>query len=101
MPYVRVGRIVGAYGLRGQVKVEPLTDFLDRLEKGSRLRLRDEWIEVENAKLHKGRPLLKLKGIDKLEAAQALQWEYLEAVDVPPDLEEDEYLVSDLEGMVV
>jgi 16S rRNA processing protein RimM len=96
---VRIGQIVGAHGLRGQVKVEPLTDFWERFDKGTRLRLRDDWVTVESSSVHKNRPLLKLSGIDSIDAAQALQWEYLEAIlDTEPELEEDEYLTEDLIG---
>lgn len=100
--YVRVGRIVGAHGLKGQVKVEILTDFPERLDAGSRLRLKDDWVTVKAAQIHKNRLLLKLEGVNNIEAAQALQWEYLDAlVEARPELEEDEFLTSDLLGMAV
>lgn len=96
-----MGRIVGAHGLRGHIKVEPLTEYWERFDAGARLRLRDDWVTVEDSKVHKNRPLLKLSGIDNLDAAEALQWEYLEAAPMSPQLEEDEYLTSDLVGMTV
>ena len=84
---MRVGQIVGAFGIKGQVKVQPMTDFLERFQKGTRLRLKDNWVEFEAFSLHKDRPLLKLSGIDDANAAEALQWEYLEAaVDKRPEL---------------
>jgi len=96
-----VGRIVGSHGLRGQLKIEPATDFLSRFHKGARLRLDGEWIEVESFQLHKGRPLIKLAGISDKTAADKLQWKSLECVDDAPDLDEDEFLVEDLIGMKV
>ena len=100
--FVRVGRIVGAFGLKGEVKVDPLTDFEERFLKGSRLRLKGDWVTVEAMREHKGRPLLKLSGVDDATAAEALQWQYLEApVLETPELEDDEYLVEDLVGMKV
>lgn len=84
--------------MKGQLKVEPLTDFLERFQAGSRLRLRGEWVEVESMSIHKGRPLLKLKGIEDVTAAESLQWEYLEAVG-RPELDEDEFLAEDLIGL--
>lgn len=101
-PSIRVGRIVGAFGIRGQVKVEPLTDFIERFAKGARLRIADQWYEVETFALHKGRPLIKLAGINTANDAEALQWAYIEAIgDIDPDLQEDEFLVSDLVGLRV
>jgi len=99
--FQQVGRIVGAFGLKGQVKVELLTDFEERLSAGRRLRLKDDWVTVETSSWHKNRLLLKLEGVNNVDAAEALQWEYLSA---PPDdleLGEDEFLVSDLEGLKV
>jgi 16S rRNA processing protein RimM len=97
-----VGKIVGAFGLKGEVKVEPLTDFLERLQKGARLRLKDEWVTVEGFRLHKGRPLLKLSGIDDVDTAQALQWQILESTsEAVPVLAEDEFLTRDLIGLTV
>jgi len=99
--YVQVGQIAGAFGIRGHVKVEPLTQFLDRLEVGRRLKLGDEWVTVEHFAMHKGRPLLKLSGVDTMSQAQALQWKYLEGPDERPTLEEDEFLTQDLVGLEV
>lgn len=50
--------------------------------------------------IHKGRPLIKISGIEDLTAAEKLQWEYLEAVG-RPELDEDEYLAEDLIGLKV
>ncbi|MGV3617165.1 MAG: ribosome maturation factor RimM [Fimbriimonas sp.] len=94
---VRIGQIVGAHGLKGQVKVLPLTDFLERFEKGARLRLKNDWVTVESFSIHKNRPLIKLSGIDSIDAAEKLQWEYLETIlEDEPELDEDEFLTEDL-----
>ena len=99
---VPVGRIVGAFGLKGELKVEPLTDFLERMHKGARLNLKDEWVTVESFRIHKERPLLKLSGIDSMTAAQALQWQELYSANTErPPLEEDEFLTQDLIGLKV
>ena len=99
--FVRVGQIAGAFGLKGQVKVQPLTDFAaERFRKGARLRLDGELIEVETASVHKGRPLLKLKGVDTIDAAEALQFKILEAPE-RPRMGRDEFLASDLVGLSV
>lgn len=98
---VQVGQIVGAFGIRGHVKVEPLTQYLERLEAGRQLKLGDQWLTVENCTIHKGRPLLKLSGVNTMSEAQALQWKYLEAHAEKPALEEDEFLTEDLIGLDV
>jgi 16S rRNA processing protein RimM len=98
----RVGQIVGGFGLRGQVKVEALTDFEERFAPGTRLLLKGEWVTIDAFTMHKGRPLLKLSGVNDLTAAEKLQWEYLEYVgDDRPELDEDEFLTEDLIGLRV
>src|SRR5262245_793522 len=95
--FVRVGQIVGAFGLKGELKVEPLTDFEDRFLPGTRLRLNGEWVTVTTLLNHKHRPLVKLEGVDDMTAAERLQWQYLEApAKSDEDLEDDEYLIEDL-----
>lgn len=100
--HMRIGQIVGGFGIKGLVKVEPLTEFVERFEKGSRLRLEGEWVTVESVSVHKGRLLLKLSGVEDLTAAEKLQWKYLE---VPagerPELDDDEFYTADLIGLEV
>jgi 16S rRNA processing protein RimM len=100
--FTRVGQIVGAFGLKGIVKVMAMTDFLDRFEPGSRLRLKGDWVEIESFTIHKKRPLIKLRGISSATQAEALKWEYLEVPsDQKPELDEGEFLTEDLIGMKV
>lgn len=100
--FVRIGQIVGAFGLKGEVKVVPMTEFTDRFDKGSRLRLDGNWVTVDSVRIHKGRPLLKLSGVEDATAAEVLQWHFLEAsAKDMPQLDEDEYLVDDLIGLRV
>lgn len=100
--YKQVGQIVGAFGLKGQVKVQPMTDFWDRFKKGSRLRLNGDWVVIESSSVHKDRPLLKLQGVDDLTAAEKLQWTYLEIpAEERPDIDDDEFLSQDLIGLRV
>lgn len=99
---LRVGQIVSTHGLKGQVKVMLLTDFEDRLAKGKRLKLKEDWVTVESVGHHKERLILKLSGIETIDQAKLLQWEYLSVLgDEEPEMDEDEFLVSDLEGMMV
>src|SRR5687768_9131391 len=99
--FVRVGQIVGAWGLKGHVKVLPLLESAPGFSKGSRLRLDGEWVTVVEGKVHKGRPLIKLEGVDSATAAEALQWHFLEAPESEIELDEDEYRTEDLIGLQV
>jgi len=97
---IRVGQIVGAFGIRGQVKVKALTDFIERFDVGRQVLLNGEWAEIKASSEHKGAIILSLGGVKDRTAAEALQWAYLEAVaDERPELDEDEFLSSDLIGL--
>ncbi|MCO5295415.1 MAG: ribosome maturation factor RimM [Fimbriimonadaceae bacterium] len=100
-PLVRIGQIVGAFGLRGELKVEPLTDFPSRFAPGTRVRVGEQWTSIAACRWHKGRPILRLDGIISIDDAEPLKWRYLEAEQQPPELEEDEYLTRDLIGLLV
>lgn len=100
--WISIGQIVGALGLRGQVKVMPLTDFHARFEAGNRVMIEDEWYEILECSWHRGRPNLRLTGLKKREDAEKMQWKYLKVpADSLPTLEEDEYLLEDLIGLQV
>jgi 16S rRNA processing protein RimM len=74
---VLVGRIARAHGNRGQVIVDPATDFPDeRFKAGSALFIRRgetvDSVTVEDVRFHRGRPIIALAGIDTMDAAEAL-----------------------------
>lgn len=99
---LRLGRIVGAHGLKGELKVEPLTDFLERFDPGESLMLQGNPVTIAACRIQGNRLLLQLKEVCDRTAAENLQWEYLE-IESPerPELEEDEYFSADLIGMRV
>lgn len=100
--WLRIGQIVATFGLKGEVKVLPLTDFPSRFEVGSRIRLKGDWSEIRACRWNDGKPVLKIAGVEDVDAARALQWEYIEVPSSsPPKLDEGEYLVEDLIGMEV
>jgi len=82
------------------VKVQPMTEFLERFEEGTSLLLDDREVIVEHAFEHKRRLVLKLSGIDDPETAQSVKFKYLlGSADFVPSLAKDEYLTADLIGL--
>ena len=74
---VVVGHIARAHGNRGQVIVDPETDFPDeRFKPGSILFTRRgsaiEPVTVESVRFHRGRPILGLAGVGSMNAAEDL-----------------------------
>jgi 16S rRNA processing protein RimM len=86
-----VGRVARAHGTRGQVIVNPETDFADdRFRVGRVLlvgpadRLTPRLITA--ARFHQGRPIVALEGVDTMNDAEALAGVdcWLEASTIPP-----------------
>jgi len=72
-----MGRIVGAFGVKGWVKLKPFSDKPDALAVHDRWALRtgEEWreMDLEDFEVHSKGPVAKLAGCDAREAADALK----------------------------
>jgi 16S rRNA processing protein RimM len=75
---IRVGQVVGAYGLDGAVKVVPLTDFGDRFDPGATFLIDGTEREVEWSRDGHPGVVLKLRGIDNRTVAELFRGRYLE-----------------------
>ena len=102
--YLAVGRVLGAHGLRGEVKVESYTDFDSRFAAGQQLLLGDELFltEIAAARPHKGVFLLTFAEITDRAAAESLhnEWLYIPE-DAAMKLDEDSFWVHDIVGLSV
>ena len=104
---VLVGRIARAHGIRGQVIVDPATDFPEeRFKPGSVLSMRrdgaTERVEVESVRFHRGRPIIGLAGVGTMNAAEALAgMELRVSVDALQPLPAGSYYHHDLIGCLV
>ena len=97
--YRAVGRVERPRGLRGEIKVEPLTDFPERFAVGARLFLAGEARTVSQSRWHKGRVFLMIEGLTDVESADALRDELLEVPESErPGFAEHEFYVDEIEG---
>ena len=76
--YVAVGWIAAPWGVRGDLKVQPLTDFPERFQRGAALWVRGRRIEVQRSRWSRGFVYLSLSGIDSRNAAEELRGALLE-----------------------
>lgn len=94
---IEFGRIAGSYGVHGWVKV--VVDEPDVLAAQRSWRLGGAEYAVEETRLHSGRLLAKLAGIESPERAAQLKGK---AVVIPrPDAGEGRYYWTDLIGLEV
>jgi 16S rRNA processing protein RimM len=104
--YLVVGKIVGAHGLRGELKVTPQTDYPERFQAGAELLLESEGcllpVEIVSVRPHKDMLLVQLASVSDRTAAELLQWRKLliRASDAMP-LGEHENFAHDLIGLQV
>lgn len=97
------GKIVNTHGLRGEVKVVYYTDAPDFFNTVKTLYGKaGRAFTLQSFRQSKGSVLLKLQGIDTVEAAEALVGETLSVRrrDLPP-LPEGRYYIADILGMEV
>lgn len=101
---INVGKIIGVHGIKGQVKVEVLTDNPSRFDKGSVLwcEKTGNWLTIETASWHKEILLVKFAEIANRDMAEALAPSYLKVdrASVAP-LPEGEYYYFEIEGLSV
>jgi 16S rRNA processing protein RimM len=99
---IRVGQVMGAFGVDGAVKVQPLTDFGERFDPGANLLLdgcarRVEWSREGHPGL-----VVKFLGIDNRTLAELFRGRYLE---VPEEemkpLEEGRFYHRQVVGLAV
>jgi 16S rRNA processing protein RimM len=99
---IRVGQVIGAFGVEGAVKVLALTDFPDRFLTGSELVMDGVARHVEWSREQPEWMVVKLTGLDNRTLAEMHRGHYLE---VPMDrvhkLPADTYYHHQLVGLEV
>lgn len=100
----QVGSITQTHGIRGEVKVFPLTDDISRFKNMKNLLLdggKDGYItlEVENVRPQKNLVILKFKGIDNINDIERYKGQGLYVTkDNRVKLSKDEFFIADLIG---
>lgn len=103
--YLRVGKIVNTQGIKGEVRVMPLTENVNRFDELEYVYLDDVKLipmDIEYVKYHKNFVLIKFNGVDNMDDAEKLKDNYLlvdrkNAIKLP----EGRYFVCDIIGMSV
>ncbi|MHC2995358.1 MAG: 16S rRNA processing protein RimM [Candidatus Atribacteria bacterium] len=104
--FIIIGKIVSTQGNKGEVKVVPLTNSIDRfrkltdifIKKGNNKKL----LNINNLKIKKNTVILKFEGIENIEKAEMIVGSFLEvkrsnAIKLPKDT----YFIFDIIGLEV
>ena len=105
--WLAVGKVVGAQGLRGELRVNPASDFPERFTQPGPRWLQRKGTTPQEMMLTSGRQLpgrslfiVRFKGIENRSAAEALVGQtLLVSSNDRPELEEGEFHLLDLVGL--
>ena len=100
--YLETGKIVSTHGVRGEIKVLPWADAPEFLLKFKTFRLENGApLQVESSRVQKTVVLIKFKGIDTVEQAQALRDRVISIARDDPHIPAGTVFHADLIGMPV
>ena len=99
LEYIEAGEIVTTHGVRGEVKVLTWLDDPEMLCEFDRCRIDGREVIMEQVRVQKTCNLVKLQGIDTMEAAQALRGKVLQLY--REDIDDEVIFAAELMGMEV
>ena len=99
LQFVEAGEIVSTHGVRGEMKVLPWVDSPEVLCEFDRVRICGKEYEIESCRIQKTCNLLKVKGIDTMEAAQAMRGKTVELY--RDDIDDEVIFAAELIGVEV
>lgn len=103
MEKVKIAQIINTHGIRGELKLRSLSDFIDeRLKKGHHvfIRFHDQDLEmiVKTHRSHKGFELVSFEEYQDINLVEKYKGSYVYDYKNDELLADDEYFVSDLIG---
>ncbi len=98
LPFIKAGEIVTTHGVRGEVKVLCWLDSPDMLCEFDRCRIDGKEYKMES-RVQKTCNLVRLSGIDTMEAAQAMRGKVIELY--REDIDESVIFADELIGIAV
>ena len=99
LQFVEAGEIVTTHGIKGEVKVLPFLDSVEDLCDFDRCRISGKEFEIEQCRVQKTCNLVKLSGIDTMEAAQAMRGKIIELY--REDIDDEVIFAAELIGVEV
>ena len=97
-----VGEIVNTHGIRGELKVVPLTDDVSSFDSLKSFIINNKEYNLESIREHKNMLLIKLKEINDMDSAQKLKGKFLEVSrEALKPLNEGQYYMCDIIGLEI
>ena len=99
LQFIVAGEIVTTHGIKGEVKVLPWLDSVEDLCDFERCRIDGKEFEIQQCRVQKTCNLVKLSGIDTMEAAQAMRGKKIELY--REDIDDEVIFAAELIGVEV
>ena len=99
LQFIEAGEIVTTHGIKGEVKVLCWLDDPEMLCEFDRCRIDGREVEIEQCRVQKTCNLVKLSGVDTMEAAQAMRGKTIELY--REDIDDEVIFAAELIGMEV
>ena len=99
LEFIEAGEIVTTHGVKGEVKVMPWVDGPEILCEFDRCRIAGKEYEIESCRVQKSCNLVKLSGVDTMEAAQAMRGKVIELY--REDIDDEVIFAAELIGVEV
>ena len=99
LQFIEAGEIVNTHGVRGEMKVLSWMDSPEILCEFDRCRISGKEYAIETCRVQKTCNLLKLEGIDTMEAAQAMRGKTVELY--REDIDDEVIFAAELIGVEV
>lgn len=104
--YFKIGQIINVHGIKGELKIYPLTEDIKRFDLLQNVLFKDESnyrkVKIENVKYINKMVVLKLEGIDSIDNAKKYIKQYIyvhrsEAI----ELKKNTFFIGDIVGIEV
>ncbi|KGG80776.1 ribosome maturation factor RimM [Caloranaerobacter azorensis] len=100
--FIKVGKIVNTHGIKGEMKVLPLTDDMTRFDELEYVYIENQKVEIEDVWYKKNFVMLKFKDFDNINDVLCFKGKYIyidreNAIELP----EDTYFIFQIIGLNV
>lgn len=99
MDYITIGEILRPQGIKGEIKVKPLTDEPERFKKLRVVYIDEKPYRLSGVRSDAAAVFLRMQGVDDRNAAEALRGKHIKIDKVNAvACEENEFYISDVVG---
>ena len=97
--FIEAGKIINTFGVRGELKVQPWSDSPDFLKRFQTIYINGAPVRLTSARVHQQNVLIKLEGIDDIDAALPYKNKIISVLRSEVKLAPGKHFIADLIGL--